>query len=127
MSPSLRYSVIAEFSWLSSEDIDKTSQLIYTLAFKPANFRSRSKMVNHYVATLVYLPSEGFQAHYVMLVLLREKSLSNMTEFMKFRSAITILKICLPHTIFVFTLRRYLDYRGQVLTPEVSHTHSQLP
>jgi hypothetical protein len=60
------YRIIAEFYWPASQDIDTTDQLIYTPAFKPANFRSRSKMANHYIATLVYLPSKGFQAHYVV-------------------------------------------------------------
>jgi hypothetical protein len=30
-----------------------------------------NRMTNHYFATLVYLPSQGYQDYYVMLVLLR--------------------------------------------------------
>jgi len=43
---------------------------------------------------------------------------------MKFCSAITILKVSVPHTIFVVTLKRYLNYTGHVLTPEVSYTYT---
>ena len=35
----IRYRIIAELSCPASEDIDKTSQPIYMLVFKPANFR----------------------------------------------------------------------------------------
>jgi hypothetical protein len=68
----LRYPIITEFSWPESENIRKISQLIHTVTFKPAYFRSRSKMANRYIPTLVDILCNGFEAQEVVIEHLRQ-------------------------------------------------------
>jgi hypothetical protein len=86
-----------------------------------------NKMTNHYIATLVYLPSQRFQANYVMLPLLRHKTPQQCEGIYDIRFSYHDTEGLLTSHHICGYLKGYLVYRGHVLTTEVPYTQSQLP